>query len=292
MTTKIRCPRGVLAMTDRLTASEMVRFVQFLENLDYESFWIPELFGREIMANAAHLLAHTQRLVIATGIANVYVRDANATVQARRTLAEFAGGRFIMGLGVSNVGVNTARGHRWEAPAVKLNAYLDAMAAVEPDLPAYKELGPLLIAAHGPVLQQIAATRADGVMTYLMSPEHTKASRARLGPDSDLTVVVPVLAEADGKRARDICRKSLGYYTTLDYYQREWRELGFTEADFADHGSDRLHDHLVAWGARESIEQRIAEHEAAGASRIVLLPLDTGFGDATDSTTLATLAPR
>lgn len=279
-------------MTDRLTASEMIQFVQFLENLNYESFWIPELFGREIMANSALLLAHTERLVIATGIANVYVRDASATVQARQTLAEFADGRFIMGLGVSNVGLNTARGHIWQAPATKLNAYLDAMAKVEPTLPAYEQLGPMLLAAHGPVLQRIAATRADGVMTYLMSPTHTKESRARLGPDADLTVVVPVLAESDEVTARNICRKSFEYYTALDYYQREWRKVGFTEDDFAHGGSDGLHDHLVAWGASESIEQRIAEHEAAGASRIVLLPLDTGFGDATDSPTLRTLAPR
>ncbi len=292
MTSKPSCPRGVIAMTDRLNAREMIQFVRFLEDLNYESFWIPELFGREIMANAAHLLAHTKRLVIATGIANVYVRDPNATAQARQTLAEFAEGRFIMGLGVSNIGVNTARGHTWEAPAVKLNAYLDAMDAVQPDLPAYKPLGPLLVAAHGPVLQQIATARTDGVMTYLMSPEHTEISRARLGPAADLTVVVPVLAESDKARAREICRKSLGYYTTLDYYQREWRKLGFTDADFKNNGSDRLHDNLVAWGGSESIEQRIAEHEAAGASRIVLLPLDTGIGEATDSATLTTLAPR
>lgn len=292
MTTRLNCPRGVLAMTDRLTASELIKFVQLLERLNYESFWIPELFGREIMANAAHLLAHTERLVIATGIANVYVRDPHATAQARQTLAEFAQGRFILGLGVSNVGVNSARGHHWQAPAVKFNEYLDAMAAVEPTLPAHEQLGPMLLAAHGPALQRIAATRADGVMTYLMSSEHTKKSRARLGVDADLTVVLPVLVESDEATARDVCRRSLAYYTGLDYYQREWRTLGFSEDDFANDGSDRLHDHLVAWGTSESIEQRIAEHEAAGASRIVLLPLDTGFGEATDSATLNGLAPR
>ena len=129
-------------------------------------------------------------------------------------------------------------------------------------------------------------------MTYLMSPEHTKESRERLGADADLTVVIPVLAESDEATARNVCRKSLAYYTDLDYYQREWRKLGFSEDDFANDGSDHLLDHLVAWGASESIEQRIAEHEEAGASRIVLFPLDTSFGDATDSPTLSTLAPR
>ena len=96
-------------------------------------------------------------------------------------------------------------------------------------------------------------------MTYLMSPQHTETSRARLGPDADLTVVVPVLAESEEARARDVCRKSLGYYTTPVYYQREWQKLSFTEADFENNDSARRHDHLVAWGASESIEQRIAD---------------------------------
>lgn len=294
-----------MAMTDGLTATKLTEFVQFLEHLNYESFWIPELFGREIMANTAHCLAHTKRLIIATGIANIYVRDPHATVQARQTLAEFAEGRFILGLGVSNVGVQTVRGHHWQAPAVKFNEYLDAMSAVQPTSPAYeqynaavesklsgyKNLGPMLIAAHGPALQKIAKERADGIMTYLMSPEHTEESRKRLGPESDLTVVIPVLNETDATTARNICRKSLAYYTELDYYQREWRKLGFSEIDFSKSGSDRLLDHVAAWGSDSAIEKRIAEHEEAGATRIVLFPLDTGFGNATDSPTLASLTP-
>ena len=306
MTLNSECPLGVMAMTDRLEVSELTQFVQFLETLNYESFWIPELFGREIMANTAHCLAHTKRLIIAPGIANIYVRDPHATVQARQTLAEFSQGRFILGLGVSNPGVQNIRGHRWKAPVTKFTEYLDAMseieptlatykkynAAVEPTLSSYKNLGPLLIAAHGPALQKIAKTRTDGVLTYLMSPEHTKISRNRLGSKSDLTVVLPTLLETNKNTARDVCRKSLAYYTKLDYYQREWKKLGFDEADFANDGSDRLLDHVVAWGTKDSIKRRITEHTDAGASRIVLFPLDTGLGKATESPTLRSLAPR
>ena len=189
--------------------------------------------------------------------------------------------------------------------STKFNEYLDAMssvqtemakyeqynAAVESELSNYNNLGPLLIAAHGPALQKIAKNRTDGVMTYLMSPEHTKVSRGRLGQNSDLTVVVPVLAESNKAEARKVSRKSLAYYTELDYYQREWKKVGFEEKDFANKGSDRLVDHIVAWGNKESIKSRINEHFMAGATRIVLFPLDTGFGNATDSPTLKMLAP-
>ena len=291
MTNDSMKPRGVIPMTDHLNVNRQIDFVRQLDNMGYDSFWIPELFGREIMANASQLVAKTERIRIATGIANVYIRDAHATVQARHTIAEFANGRFILGLGVSNVGLNTARGHQWQAPAQKLNAYLDMMEKAEPDMPTVETLGPMVIAAHGPVLQRIAATRSDGVMTYLMSAEHTATSRKRIGPDVELNVVVPVLGETDQTKARNVCRSALSYYTTLDYYRREWREHGFDDSDFADNGSDRLLDHLVAHGTPEALEARIHAHELAGASRIILLPLDAHDGDATASSSLSAMAP-
>ncbi len=291
MTNDSLIPRGVIAMTDHLGVNRQVDFVRQIDNMGYDSFWIPELFGREIMANASQLMSKTERIRIATGIANVYIRDAHASVQARHTIAEFASGRFILGLGVSNVGLNTTRGHQWLAPAQKLNAYLDVMEKVEPTMCAVETLGPMIIAAHGPVLQRIAAARSDGVMTYLMSPEHTATSRQRIGTDAELNVVVPVLGETDPTAAHNVCRNALGYYTTLDYYRREWRKHGFDDSDFADNGSDRLLDHLVAHGESDALEARIQAHELAGASRIILLPLDANEGDAAASASLAAMAP-
>jgi hypothetical protein len=56
----------------------------------------------------------------------------------------------------------------------------------------------------------------------------------------------------------------------LPAYQREWRKWGFDESDWAGGGSDRLIDSLVAWGDVSSIQNRIDEHEAAGASHIAV----------------------
>ncbi|MGR9090067.1 MAG: TIGR03620 family F420-dependent LLM class oxidoreductase [Gammaproteobacteria bacterium] len=291
MSSENRIPRGVLAMTDRLSGKELVAFAQHLETSGYDSLWLPEIFGREPMASAAHLLARTERILIASGIANIYARDPHAMVQARYTIAEFSGGRFVLGLGVSNVGLNAARGHAWQAPVTKLNSYLDAMDAVQPDCSGGEHLGPVIIAAHGPLLQRIAAARSNGIMTYLMSPEHTQHSRERVGPNAELNVVVPLLAEADPATAREICRSALGYYLGLDYYHREWRKIGLEDADFADGGSDRLIDKIVAWGNPDVLRERITAFEAAGASRIIVLPLDTATGNPCASATLQALAP-
>ena len=283
--------RGVLSILDSVSIQELIKGVQGMESLGYDSYWIPELFGREPMATAATLLANTTKINIATGIANVYVRDPHATVQASHTLGEMSLGRFILGLGVSNVGVNTARGHTWEPPMRKMSKYLDAMAAIEPKGAAAGNLAPMHIAAHGPKLQSLASERSNGPLTYLMSPAHTRLSRERIGHQAELDVVCMMLAEKDATQARTIAREALAYYLTLDYYHREWRELGFSDADFADGGSDELIDMLVGWGDQDAMEAHIAEHVNAGASRILIMPLDFGVTDIASSPTLIALAP-
>lgn len=287
-----KTPRGVLCILDNVPIAELVKGVQGMETLGYDSYWIPELLGREPMATAAYLLANTSKINIATGIANVYVRDPNATVQAGHTLTEMSGGRFILGLGVSNVGMNTRRGHVWEPPMRKMSTYLDDMAAIEPNGAASNYPAPVHLAAHGPKLQALASERTNGPLTYLMSPAHTRVSRQRIGSEANLDVVCMMLAEKDPTKARTIARQALAYYLTLDYYHREWRELGFSDADFADGGSDALIDTIVGWGDEEAMEAHIAKHVDAGASRILIMPLDFGVADLSSSPTLTALSPN
>jgi probable F420-dependent oxidoreductase len=280
---------GVIAATENLDSGALCTFAGRLENLGYESLCLPELFGREPIATAGYLLGRTERLTLATGIANVYVRDAHAMAQARRTLAELSGGRFILGLGVSNAGLNEARGHDWEMPLPKMRAYLDAMTSATLDGPEPAAPAPLHIAAHGPKLQALGAERADGIITYLMPPAHTVASRQRIGSAATLSVVSPFLAEADPETARKKARKALRYYLTLDYYHREWRKLGFGDEDFAAGGSDNLIDTLVGWGDQAALRQRLDAYREAGADRVIVMPFDAAREDGGDS--LALLAP-
>ncbi|MGE0623875.1 MAG: LLM class flavin-dependent oxidoreductase [Pseudomonadales bacterium] len=280
---------AVIAEGDHLDRDGLLAFVRRIETLGYESFWIPELFGREPVATAGWLLGRTERISIATGIANVYVRDPHAMALTRRTLAELSDGRFLLGLGVSNPGLNQSRGHIWEAPLPKMRGYLEAMAKATMTAPEPQHPAPLHIAAHGPGLQRLGAEQADGIITYLMPPEHTVSSRARIGTAASLSVVCPFLAEDDPDTARRKARKGLRYYLTLDYYHREWQKLGFDGADFKDGGSDRLIDTLVAWGDEAALRKRVAAYEAAGADRVIVMPFDGNRTDGGDS--LSLLAP-
>ena len=58
----------------------------------------------------------------------------------------------------------------------------------------------------------------------------------------------------------------------LPAYQKEWLKWGFEPSDWADSGSDRLIDMIVAWGDEAAIRGRIEEYEEAGASHIAISP--------------------
>src|SRR3972149_7514189 len=82
-----------------------------IEALGYGAIWIPEAIGREAFTNAALLLAGTRRVVIATGIANIWARDAMAMAGAHKTLTEAYPDRFLLGIGVSHAPLVGMRGH-------------------------------------------------------------------------------------------------------------------------------------------------------------------------------------
>ncbi len=266
--------KSVIFFTDGLEADPLEHFALRLEELGYESLWVPEFFGREPFSTVSFLLARTSRLRVATGIANVYARDALVTAQARKTLAELSAGRFVLGLGVSHPPMAEAHGVPWQPPVAKMRAYLDTIESTTVASPEPAEPTPIWIAAHGPGLLRLARERAAGANTYLMPPAHTRQARGTLGPEKRLNVVVPSCLCEDASLARRVGRKALAIYLPLPAYRRQWVEWGFSESDFEDGGSDRLVDGLVAWGSETRIRERMDEHLAAGASHIAVSPLN------------------
>ena len=91
---------GVLYNTDKLDGHAFVEYARRVDDLGFESLWLPELFTRDPYTASAFLLANTQQVMLASGIANIYGRDPLATVSAASTLQEMSEGRFILGLGV------------------------------------------------------------------------------------------------------------------------------------------------------------------------------------------------
>jgi alkanesulfonate monooxygenase SsuD/methylene tetrahydromethanopterin reductase-like flavin-dependent oxidoreductase (luciferase family) len=68
---------------------------EFVE-LGYPALWFGEIFGGEAFTSASVFLSATSRLVVATGIANIFVRDAWDANAAAETLAGAYPDRFVL----------------------------------------------------------------------------------------------------------------------------------------------------------------------------------------------------
>ncbi len=248
-----------------------------LEQLGFGAIWFPETVGRESLSQAALLLGATSRIVIATGIANIYARDCVTMVAGQNTLAEAYPGRFLLGLGVSHIPlVEKVRGHSYGKPVASMRVYLDGM-----DRTVYRAVMPTVtptrvLAALGPQMLRLAATRAGGAHTYFVPPEHTAAAREALGSDRLLAVEQAVIFETDPTKARTIARAHTSRYLGLPNYVNNLRRLGFGDADLREGGSDRLVDAIVAWGDMMAVIDRVRAHQSAGASHVSIqvLPAD------------------
>lgn len=253
------------------------------ESLGVRSLWIPESLGsKEVMAHAAILLAASSRLVVATGIANIYARDPMAMANGARALADSYPGRFVLGIGVSHAPSVATRGGTYGRPIETMTAYLDAMAAAAYAAPSPAEPAPLLLAALGPRMLELAAERTDGAHPYFVPVEHTVMARARLGPGAFLAVEQTAVIDTDSTRAREVARGFARRYLTLPNYANNLRRLGWSDEDVSGDGSDRLIDAVVAHGSVDEVAARIQAHLDAGADHVCVQlrsadPGDTGL---------------
>jgi probable F420-dependent oxidoreductase len=283
---------GVWTWLDALPAPEAVAFARRIEAWGYSTLWVPEGFGRDPFTTLGMLATSTTRLTFATGIANIYARDAMAMRAAQLTMGELSGGRFLLGLGVSHAPiVKDLRGHEYRSPVATMRAYLDAMDKSTFSAPLPAETPPVVLAALRPRMLELAAERAQGAHPYNVTPEHTARARRILGPKALLCPEQMVLLETDPTRARAVARQNLGMYLTLPNYTGNLRTLGFDDADFQDGGSDRLIDGIVAWGNESAIAARIREHHDAGADHVCIQPFRPDGGMGPDLRLLEALAP-
>jgi probable F420-dependent oxidoreductase len=232
--------------------------------------WIPEALGREALSHAAILLAATSRIPIATGIANIWARDAMAMAAGQKTLAEAWPGRFLLGMGVSHAPLVGMRGHAYQRPLTAMRRYLDAMDASIYNAPAPATPPPRVLGALAPKMLALAAERTDGAHPYFVPPEHTRRARAALGPGKLLAPEQAVVLERDAATARAIARQHMQTYLQLPNYVNNLRRLGFGDADLRDGGSDGLVDAIVAWGDVGVVVDRVRAHHEAGADHVCL----------------------
>lgn len=292
---------GVWCSLESLPLSQAIEAAQRIEALGYSALWMPMSMQRDVLVTASILLANTERLIVATGIATIYERAPSTMAAGQRTLHEQSGGRFLLGLGVSHGPIVEALYRRpYDPPLTAMRSFLDAMdtgvsfggGGEAAQAPTGRPEIPRVIAAMGPRMLELSRDRAHGSHPYFMPPEHTHFAREILGTDALLCPEVKAVLETDADRARNLARAAGAVNITLPNYQNNWKRFGFEDKDFADGGSDRLIDATVAWGDEAAVRAHLARHHEAGATHVCIQPVaEGGMAAGPDWKTLETLAP-
>ena len=262
---------GIWHFLDLHPAAATQGVAREIEELGFRTLWIPEALGREAFTHSALLLAGTKRLIVATGIANVWGRDAMAMASAQKTLAEAYPDRFLLGMGVSHAPlVAGMRGHDYDKPLTYLRGYLDKMDSAPFIAAQPAEAPPRVLASLHPKSLELARERAWGSHPYFVPPEHTAKARKILGPGKLLAPEQMVCFEKDPSAARAVARQAMQTYLGLPNYVRNLKALGWTDDDVANGGSDKLVDAIVAWGSLEDVKSRVQAHLDAGADHVCI----------------------
>jgi probable F420-dependent oxidoreductase len=241
-------------------ASEIVEAAAELDELGFGTIWIPGGVGGDLLGDVDRLLSATRKVVIATGILNIWKHLPEDVCAWWLKQSNDRQARILLGLGVSHAPLI---GDTYRKPLAAMGNYLQQLS--ERGVPS----DAVCVAALGPKMLELARDRTAGAHPYLVPPEHSALARAVLGPDALLAPEQGVVLDSDPARVREICRQTVEQYRGFPNYANNWRRLGFTNEDIAN-ASDRLIGALFASGTPERIAERVNAHRASGADHVCL----------------------
>ncbi len=232
-------------------------FAAEVEALGYSAVWIGGSPPGDL-ALAESLLDATQRIVIATGIVNMWSTPAEEAAASYHRIAAKHPDRFLLGVGIGH----PEAVKEYRSPYATMVDYLDRLDDAEVPVSGRA------LAALGPKALRLAADRTAGAHPYLTTPEHTREAREIVGAGVLLAPEQKVVLDTDAERARAIGRPVVERpYLKLVNYRSNLLRLGFSEADL-DTGSDALIDALVAHGDAAAVAARLTAHLDAGADHV------------------------
>jgi F420-dependent oxidoreductase-like protein len=251
-------PLGTFISVGRSLDNALGR-LRLAEQLGYHSVFTTHTSGRDSLTVLAAYAHESEHIRLGTGVLPIYSRTPAATAQQAQMVDEIAGGRLILGVGVSHrVTVENWYGGHIGKPVTEMRDYVTALHAIfrgeDPPVEGTKfpthfrfsgfepraDL-PIYIAALSPKMLELAGEIADGVVLWLCSPDyirdvvvpHVREGRRKAGKQLDgfdIVAAVPtaVTDEIDGARAT--LRADLMPYFLLPFYRRMIERSGY-EAD-------------------------------------------------------------
>jgi 5,10-methylenetetrahydromethanopterin reductase len=235
---------------------QTVRMAQACDRAGFDIFWLAEAYpwwrkhgfeARSSTAITAVIAAQTQRIIIGWGIISPYTRHPVQIAMEARVMQDAAGdGRFLLGLGASKIFMKEiGEGEKGKdvGPGVVMRESIDIItamltggavdyhgAAFQASAPALKDEAhvararvPIYIGATGPVLQRLAGSHSDGLLTAsITTPEFVRYARGnmeegarRAGKDAaqlDLGGVIVGSINRDSRKGKEGAREMAAMY--------------------------------------------------------------------------------
>lgn len=294
---------GVLLPRD-LPADQVLPFARRADALGFAEVWVVEDLGfRGGMAQAAAVLAATERIRVGVGILPVGARNVAFAAMEAATVAELFPGRLHLGIGHGMPDWMRQVGAWPASPVTAFEEYVTALRAllrgeevtadgryvrldrVRLETPP-AVVPPVLAGVRGPRSLAAAGRCADGtVLAEPVGPEYLAAARAQIGDVPGHRVVAYDVAavDADPAAARDRVRPALAWVGDPGWAPhiepmdlapafRELRDRTPDRDAFAAALPDAWVDRLAVVGTPEQARARLAELDAAGADAVVLAP--------------------
>lgn len=255
--------------------------------------WLPQQLNYDAIALAALVGAAVPGLGVGTSVVPINPRHPLIVASLAQTAQAAAHGYFSLGLGLGAraieqqafgiAGSNTItrlREHLQILGSVFHTAGVDfhgseLSASASPSWPVQVAGGtpiPVYVAAMGPKALRVTGELADGTLPYLAGPRTisefivpliSRAASEAGRPAPRIIAAVPVLLSDDVEGARTVAAQQLSIYQTIPSYRNVIAREG--AASVAD---------LAAIGSEESVVRQLRRYRDAGATDVVVSPLD------------------
>ena len=309
---------GVRASVDLAVLAEQRGFDSVL--------MVEGVFSNDAVTTVAGMAGRTSRILIGTGIANVYLRHPVMLGIAAAAIAELSEGRLVLGLGPNNEAMISRAGLTWRDPREALRETTATLRSVfaGKGLPGLRPLQPAAhaIPVHWAAMAletcEAAGAHADGLMLYLCSRERYRRAVERMGrgaagagrspDDVAVSLLIPTFVHDELSIARQAAREFLVHYAGMAHYAKAFAASGFA-ADMEGVRravaagdttaamsalSDSLLDEVLLVGPVGRCREQLAEFQEAGVTWATLGPQRVGDQDLGQQARLIAteLAPR
>lgn len=226
------------------TLDQLVAMAGQAEADGFDSFWLPQIFGVDALCALTLIGATVPRIELGTAVVPTYPRHPAALAAQARTVQQASGGRLTLGIGLSHqLVVEGMYGYSFDKPVRHMREYLRALMPLVDGQPVDFEgetltakVGlsvdadpvPVLVAALGPKMLQLAAEQTAGTVTWMTGPktlaEHTvptinAAAEAAGNPAPRVVGALPVAVTDDVDAAKAKAAKVFQVYGFLPSYR-------------------------------------------------------------------------